>query len=62
MWLTDLSLPELRDKLARLPDHTVVLYLTLFQDAAGNRFTPLEALDQFARPAACRSMATTIRI
>ena len=48
MWLTDLSLPELRDKLARLPDHTVVLYLTLFQDAAGNRVTPQEALDQFA--------------
>jgi PAS domain S-box-containing protein len=47
-WLTDLSLPELRDELARLPDHTVVLYLTLFQDAAGNRFTPQEALDQFA--------------
>jgi PAS domain S-box-containing protein len=47
-WLTDLSLPELRDKLARLPDHTVVLYLTLFQDAAGSRFTPQEALDQFA--------------
>ena len=47
-WLTDLSLPELRDRLARLPDHTAVLYLTLFQDAAGNRFTPQEALDQFA--------------
>ena len=47
-WLTDLSLPELRDQLARLPDHTVVLYLTLFLDAAGSRFTPQEALDQFA--------------
>jgi len=47
-WLTGLSLAELREKLARLPDNTVVLYLTLFQDAAGNRFTPLEALDQFA--------------
>src|SRR5215469_4807206 len=47
-WLTDLSLPELRDKWARLPDHTIVLYLTLFQDAAGNRFTPQEALDQVA--------------
>jgi PAS domain S-box-containing protein len=47
-WLTDLSLPELRDQLARLPDHTVVLYLTLFLDAAGNRFTPQEALNQFA--------------
>jgi PAS domain S-box-containing protein len=47
-WLTDLSLLALREELARLPDHTAVLYLTLFQDAAGNRFTPQEALDQFA--------------
>jgi PAS domain S-box-containing protein len=47
-WLMDLSLPQLRDELTRLPDHTVALYLTLFQDAAGNRFTPQEALDQFA--------------
>ncbi len=47
-WLTDFSLPELRDALARLPDHTVVLYLTMFQDIVGNRFTPQEALDQFA--------------
>ena len=47
-WLTDLSLPQLRQELARLPDQTVALYLTLFQDAAGNRFTPQEALDQFA--------------
>jgi PAS domain-containing protein len=47
-WLTDLSLPALRNELARLPDHTVALYLTLFQDAAGSRFTPQEALDQFA--------------
>ena len=47
-WLMNLSLPGLRDQLARLPDQTVVLYLTMFQDAAGNRFTPQEALDQFA--------------
>ncbi|MBV9642855.1 MAG: PAS domain-containing protein, partial [Verrucomicrobia bacterium] len=47
-WLTGLSLPELREELARLPDHSVVLYLTMFQDAVGNRFTPREALDQFA--------------
>ena len=47
-WLTDLSLPALRNELARLPDHTVAFYLTLFQDAAGSRFTPQEALDQFA--------------
>ena len=48
-WLTNLSLPALRDELARLPDHTLVLYLTMLQDASGNRFTPLEALDQFAQ-------------
>jgi PAS domain S-box-containing protein len=48
MWLTDLSLPKLREELAHLPDHTVVLYLTMFQDATGNRLTPQEALDQFA--------------
>jgi PAS domain S-box-containing protein len=48
-WLKNLSLPGLRAELARLPDHTAVLYLTMFQDAAGNRFTPQEALDQFSR-------------
>jgi hypothetical protein len=31
-WLVNLSLPELRAELSRLPDHTVVLYLTMFQD------------------------------
>ena len=47
-WLTDLSLQELRGELSRLPDHTVVLYLTMFQDAAGASFAPRQALDQFA--------------
>jgi PAS domain S-box-containing protein len=48
MWLSNLSLQELRGELSRLPDHTVVLYLTMFQDAAGASFTPRQALDQFA--------------
>ena len=39
---------ELRGELSRLPDHTVVLYLTMFQDAAGKTFTPRQALDAFA--------------
>ena len=47
-WLTNLSMEELRGALSRLPDHTVVLYLTMFQDAAGHTFTPRQALDQFA--------------
>ena len=47
-WLTNLSMQELRGALSRLPDHTVVLYLVMFQDAAGHTFTPRQALDQFA--------------
>ena len=47
-WLTNLSMDQLRNALSRLPDHTVVLYLVMFQDAAGQRFTPRQALDQFA--------------
>ena len=39
---------ELRGELSRLPDHTVVLYLTMFQDAAGEVFTPRQALDAFS--------------
>jgi ABC-type uncharacterized transport system substrate-binding protein len=47
-WLTNLSMEALRGKLSRLPDHSVVLYLTMFQDAAGQTFTPRQALDVFA--------------
>jgi len=32
-WLTNLSMEELRGELSRLGDYTVVLYLTMFQDA-----------------------------
>ena len=47
-WLTNLSMDELRGALSHLPDHTVVLYLVMFQDATGATFTPRQALDQFA--------------
>jgi PAS domain S-box-containing protein len=47
-WLTNLSLPDLRGELSRLPDRTVVLYLTMFQDADGVSFTPRHALTLFA--------------
>ena len=51
-WLTNLSMQELRGELSRVADHTVVLYLTMFQDAAGKTFTSRQALDAFA-PASC---------
>jgi hypothetical protein len=38
----------LRGRLSRLPAHTVVLYITMFQDAAGKTFTPRQALEAFA--------------
>jgi PAS domain S-box-containing protein len=47
-WLTNLSMEELCGELSRLPDHTVVLYLTMFQDAAGKTSTSRQALDVFA--------------
>jgi PAS domain S-box-containing protein len=47
-WLTNLSMEELRGELSRLADHTVVLYLTMFQDAAGKTFTGRQALEAFA--------------
>jgi signal transduction histidine kinase len=47
-WVTNLSMEELRGELSRLSDHSVVLYLTMFQDAAGKTFTPRQALDAFA--------------
>jgi signal transduction histidine kinase len=47
-WLTNFSMEELRGELSRVSDHTVVLYLTIFQDAAGKTLTPRQALDAFA--------------
>lgn len=48
LWLTNQVIGELRDALSRLPDHTVVLYGSLFHDSAGNAFTPRTALEQIA--------------
>ncbi len=47
-WLTNLSMDQLRGELSRLPDHSLVLYLTMFQDATGATFVPRQALDAFA--------------
>ncbi len=47
-WLINLSMSDLREKLSRLPVRTVVLYLTMFQDATGASFVPRQALALFA--------------
>lgn len=46
--LSGLSMQELRTALSQLSDHTVVLYRTMFQDAAGRNYTPREALKEFS--------------
>jgi hypothetical protein len=58
-WLTNLSLPDLRAELSRLPDHTLVLYLTMFEDAAGASFTHARHWPCSLRQAALRSTAAT---
>jgi PAS domain S-box-containing protein len=47
-WLINLSLSDLRAELSNLPDQTVVLYLTMFEDATGASFIPRQALASFA--------------
>lgn len=50
-YLTDLSMGELLRRLANLPEHTIVLYLMMWQDGAGEYFLPREALLQIAQSA-----------
>ncbi len=38
--LTDLSLGDLLGQVAHLPEHSIVVYLTLFRDAQGKSFVP----------------------
>ena len=59
-WLTNLSMEELRGELSRLPDHTVVLYLTIFQDAAGKNLPRARRWIRSPRRAALRSTAASI--
>ncbi len=37
-YLTDLTMNDLLERLGRLPDNTIVLYTSFFQDGAGTRF------------------------
>ena len=38
MYMTDLTIADLLERLRRLPDHTIVLLISVGQDAAGTRF------------------------
>ncbi len=48
IWLTDLSIEDLRGAVSRLPKRSIVLYLAMFEDAKGRSFVPRDALDLFA--------------
>jgi PAS domain S-box-containing protein len=37
-YLTDLAMPQLLERVRHLPDHSVVLYLSILRDAAGTQF------------------------
>lgn len=45
-YMTTLPMEEVKREVARLPPHTIILYLHVFRDAAGNTFTPLDSLSQ----------------
>lgn len=47
-YLTSQTMDQLLETVARLPEHSVVIYLTLFADSAGRAFIPHEALAQIA--------------
>lgn len=49
IWLTDLSMPELLDRLSRLPEHTVVLFLFMMEDKEGKYFIPRDTVQKIAR-------------
>jgi len=38
IYMTDLEMNELLKRLQQLPEHTIVLYISFFQDAAGHKF------------------------
>jgi hypothetical protein len=59
-WLTNLSMEQLRGELSRLPDHSVVLYLTMFQDAAARPLLRATRWMRSPRRAVLRSTAASI--
>ena len=49
VYLAGLAAGDLESRLARLPPHSAVYYLLVYQDAAGENFHPLEYLSDIAR-------------
>ena len=50
-WMNELSMPQLLKSVAALPPHSIVYYLTLFTDGAGEAFIPHEVLSRLAQAA-----------
>ncbi|HSF23196.1 MAG TPA: PAS domain S-box protein, partial [Blastocatellia bacterium] len=50
-YLPDLPMEDIRREVAQLPPHTVILYLHMFRDGAGNTFKPDQALSLIAETA-----------
>jgi len=48
-YLTDLPTDQLSERLAHLPDHSIVLYMMLWRDGAGRFFLPREALNSIVQ-------------
>jgi PAS domain S-box-containing protein len=49
--LMGLPMPEILKKVANLPPQSVVIYITLLEDGAGNKFTAPESVSQISRTA-----------
>ncbi len=49
--LSNLSMADIRKEVARLPPHTIIFYLHVFRDGAGNAFQPNQALSLIAADA-----------
>ena len=45
---TDLAMPALLRRVAELPPHTIIYFLTFFEDVNGGRFIPFEAFTRLA--------------
>lgn len=48
-YLTDLPIAELESRLAKLPDHTITFYVSLFRDGAGQAFAHIDSVARIAK-------------
>lgn len=48
-YLTGLPMEELEKRLANLPEHTIIFYVTLFRDGADHAFTLMDSVARVAR-------------